>query len=450
MVSPATNKSYEDQFLALLKQEIPEAEQSVWLDGVHLKHGDGFISVVAPSEPQMEVLRSRWEASMRSILQQILPQERVEFICRKDDSPNSEAPGLGIQRTPSKFTSTLATKVDGVHLRPGFTFDSFIPGPSNQLALAASMAVAENPGQAYNPFFIHGSVGLGKTHLLHAIGHQLLEQGYRNIIVTSCASFTNEFIAALTAQKIDQFRQRYRNADALLIDDVQFLSEKERTQEEFFHTFNDIYNREQQIVLTSDAPPKAIEGVSDRLVSRFRLGLVVQLEAPEIETRVSILKRKLLLRDLHLEAEVIEQIASRVSDNVRELEGAVLRIESMVRHEDLEANFTNVQNALHEIFGQETRKLDLGAIEEAVCKYYSVTVEQLHSSRRSRSIVLPRQISMYLGRQLTGCSLGEIGQHFGGRDHTTVMHSIDKIRGMMTKDAILQRDIEAVEASLLR
>lgn len=463
MVSPAADKSYEVQFLELLKLEIPQAEQSVWLDGVHLEVTDGLARVIVPSAPQMEVLRSRWERPIREILRQILPGNSLGFSLEfgleftGQSRPADHAAPKELAAMPSPGTATghpssshSENSREALQLRSGFTFDTFIPGPSNHLAHAAAHAVAESPGVAYNPFFIHGSVGLGKTHLLHAIAHQLLAQGHRNIIVTSCASFTNEFIAALSNQKIDQFRHRYRTADALLIDDIQFLSDKERTQEEFFHTFNDIYNREQQIVLTSDAPPKDIAGVSDRLVSRFRLGLVVQLEAPEMETRISILKRKLMLRDLYLEPEVIELIASRISDNVRELEGAVLRIESMVRHEGMEANCTNVQNALHEIFGQETRKLDLGTIEEAVCKYYSVTVEDLRSSRRSRSIVLPRQVSMYLGRQLTGCSLGEIGKHFGGRDHTTVMHSIDKIRGMILKDAVLQRDLETVEASLLR
>lgn len=448
MVSPAADKSYEVQFLAQLKRVIPEAEQSVWLEGVQLELEEGRVCVVAPSEPQLEVLRSRWETPMRSILEQILPQEKVEFLCRKDDSKAVESRGMNTRKIVRGKTLS-PSQAEGVQLRPGFTFDTFISGPSNHLAQAAAMAAAENPGQAYNPYFIHGSVGLGKTHLLHAIGHQLLEQGYRKIIVTSCASFTNEFIAALTAQKVDQFRDRYRNADALLIDDVQFLSEKERTQEEFFHTFNDIYNREQQIVLTSDSPPKDIQGISDRLRSRFRLGLVVHLETPDLETRMSILERKLQQRDLLLETGVVEQIAGRIKDNVRELEGAVLRIESMVRHEGIEANPENVQVALNEIFGQETRRIDLNTIENKVCEYYSVTTEQLRSSRRTRSIVLPRQICMYLGRQLTDCSLGEIGQHFGGRDHTTVMHSIDKIRGALPADATLRRDLDSLQGSLL-
>ncbi len=448
MVSPAADKSHEVQFLDLLKREIPEVEQSVWLEGVHLESTGGHVRVIAPSEPQLEVLRSRWETSMRSILEEILPGKKIGFACRKETAPPSEAPGMAVRKSMSNAAVTTA-EAEGVRLRSGFTFDAFTSGPSNHLAQAAALAVAENPGQAYNPYFIHGSVGLGKTHLLHAIGHQLLDQGYRNIIVTSCASFTNEFIAALTAQKIDQFRQRYRNADALLIDDVQFLSEKERTQEEFFHTFNDIYNREKQIVLTSDAPPKDIQGISDRLRSRFRLGLVVQLETPDLETRVSILEQKLHQRELMLEADVVEQIAGRIKDNVRELEGAVLRIESMVRHEGIEANPENVQMALNEIFGQETRRIDLATIEKKVCEYYSVTTEQLRSSRRTRSIVLPRQVSMYLGRRLTDCSLGEIGHHFGGRDHTTVMHSIEKIRGALSSDSALRRDLESLESSLL-
>ena len=438
MVSPAANKPYEAEFLEQLKQEIPKAERAIWLDGVHLTIAEDGALVSAPSEPQLEVLRSRWETPILNIVRGITDDMDIEvrFGC-------STARKKAVAKAEP---DTLA----GVSLRPGFTFDSFITGPSNKLAYAAALSVSENPGSAYNPFFIHGSVGLGKTHLLHAIAHRLLEQGYKKIIVASCATFTNEFIAALTSQKIDRFRDRYRSADALLIDDIQFLSEKERTQEEFFHTFNDIYNREQQLVLTSDAPPKAIEGLSERLVSRFRLGLVVQLEAPDLETRVAIINRKLLSREISLDPAVVEQIALRINDNVRELEGAVLRVESMVRHEGIEATAENVNAALNEIFGQETKRIDLGTIEEQVCEYFSVTPEQLRSSRRTRSIVLPRQISMYLCRLLTGCSLGEIGKHFGGRDHTTVMHSIDKIRTAIGTDSTLRRDLESIESKLLR
>jgi len=247
MVVPAANKPYEVEFLELLEQELPKEEKSIWLDGVRLEISAERAAVIAPTMPQLEVLRSRWEQPIREIISRLVDGEiEVVFESQQLAGPSpSDAPASSNAGTGAP---TIAKGFD-INLRPNFNFDSFITGPSNKLAHAASLSVAENPGSAYNPFFIHGSVGLGKTHLLHAIAHRLLEQGYQNIIVASCASFTNEFIAALTSQNIDRFRKRYRSADVLLIDDIQFLSEKERTQEEFFHTFNEIYNREQQLVL---------------------------------------------------------------------------------------------------------------------------------------------------------------------------------------------------------
>ena len=340
------------------------------------------------------------------------------------------------------------TKRRTAPLKRSLTFEAFVTGPSNQLAHAAAMAVADNPGGSYNPFFLHGSVGLGKTHLLQAVGHRLQGSGVQNVIALSCASFTNEFIAALSTQKIDEFRHKYRKAGALLIDDIQFLCDKERTQEEFFHTFNEIYNRERQIFLTSDAAPAAIRGLSERLVSRFRLGLVVQMDPPDLETRMAIVHRKAEHRAIDIPLDVVEVVARRIRDNVRELEGAVLRIESMARHENLPVTVKTVSATLDELLGGSTTRIDLRKIEELVTVEFSVSSEELHSPRRTRSIVLPRQVCMYLGRRLTDCSLGEIGQHFGGRDHSTVLHSIEKIRQCVEQDAQLRSSIEAMEGQL--
>jgi chromosomal replication initiator protein DnaA len=306
------------------------------------------------------------------------------------------------------------------------------------------------PGSSYNPFFLHGSVGLGKTHLLQAVAHRLQSTGVSNVIALSCASFTNEFIAALSSQKIDEFRKKYRRAGALLIDDIQFLCDKERTQEEFFHTFNEIYNRERQIFLTSDAAPSTIQGLSERLVSRFRLGLVVQMDPPDLETRMAIIHKKADQRGLELSADVVEVVARRIRDNVRELEGAVLRIESMVRHENRAITTSSVSETLDELFGGTNTRIDLRKIEELVCEEFVVTTSELHSARRTRSIVLPRQVCMYLGRRFTACSLGEIGQYFGGRDHSTVLHSIEKIRHGLPLDAGLRRSTEVIEEQLRR
>ncbi len=445
MNTSAADRSHEEQFLTVLRREIPQNERSIWLDGIEFHISEDAVQITAPSKPQIQVIETRWSEIVRKAAIEIHPdcQGRVQYHFLESRSPRSRVADTETETYPKSGQPSQPEK-----LRPGLTFDHFITGPSNQLAHAAAIACAENPGNAYNPFFIHGSVGLGKTHLLQAIAHRLAERGLKKVIVISCASFTNEFISALSTQKIDRFREHYRSADALLIDDIQFLCDKERTQEEFFHTFNDIYNREQQIVLTSDAPPMAIEGLSERLVSRFRLGLVVQLEAPDLETRMAIVQRKMVSRNLELPQEVVEQIAVRIIDNVRELEGAVLRIESMILHEGVSATPDHVGSALDELFGTETRRMDLTTIEKTVCEYYSVTPEQLSSSRRTRSIVLPRQVCMFLGRIWTDCSLGEIGQHFGGRDHTTVMHSIDKIRTNVSGNATLRRDIESLEAAL--
>ena len=429
------------KILKALEDRVPSELWSPWFDGVTFVEDAQDIVVEVPNMLHSTFIQQRFSSVVSDVVAEVFGDaERKMLITYRVTSAVLDGVSLPI---PDRNSGRIP-------LNQSLTFDAFVTGPSNQLAHAAAMAVADNPGGSYNPFFLHGSVGLGKTHLLQAVAHRLRSGGVSNIVTISCASFTNDFIAALSSQKIDEFRTRYRDAGALLIDDIQFLCDKEATQEEFFHTFNEIYNQERQIFLTSDAPPSQIMGLSQRLVSRFRLGLVVQMDPPDLETRMAIIQRKAEARGIEIPPDVVEVMAQRVRDNIRELEGAVLRVESMARHENQSISIENVTRTLDELLGDASTRIDLRKIEELVCEEFVVTTSELHSARRTRSIVLPRQVCMYLGRRFTDCSLGEIGQYFGGRDHSTVLHSIEKIRQGLPLDASLRRSTEVIEGQLRR
>lgn len=436
MSSSTANQPIGARILVALKDRVDCAHWSPWFESIEFIESSTGILVEVPSTLHSSFLQQRYMSLFKDVVSDVF-----------DDGTDRE---ISFQVTTPAQDDATTTSPGGeqLSLHQNLTFDSFITGPSNQLAHAAAQAVADNPGGSYNPFFLHGSVGLGKTHLLQAVAHHLRNNGVPDVTTISCASFTNEFISDLSSGRIDQFRSRYRKAGALLIDDIQFLCDKERTQEEFFNTFNEIYNQERQIFLTSDAPPSEISGLSERLVSRFRLGLVVQLDPPDLETRMAIIRRKASQRGINLPLEVVEVMAQRIRDNIRELEGAVLRIESMSRHENLEINTENVSHTLDELMGEISSRIDLRKIEGLICEEFMVSSLDLHSPRRTRSIVLPRQVCMYLGRRHTNCSLGEIGQYFGGRDHSTVLHSIEKIRQTLPIDPNLQRSVDMVEERL--
>lgn len=438
MSSSATEEPVRSRFLTMLKDRVEEDHWDPWFVDVQIFEEADVFLVQSPSTLHSTFIQQRY----KGLLAELAAHFDRDGATRKVVYCIAEQQLKTMPDKVSNHTSNPRL------LNQNLTFDGFVTGPSNQLAHAAAMAVAENPGSSYNPFFLHGSVGLGKTHLLQAVAHRMRERGIENVVTISCASFTNDFISALSSRKIDEFRKRYREAGALLIDDIQFLCDKERTQEEFFHTFNEIYNQEQQIFLTSDAPPSEIEGLSERLVSRFRLGLVVQMSPPDLETRMAILQQKATARGLDLPFDVIEMTAHQIRDNIRELEGAVLRIESMIRHEGKDPNTANAAIVLTELRGDHSTRIDLRRIEELVCEEFAVTPGELHSPKRTRSIVLPRQVCMYLGRRHTDCSLGEIGQYFGGRDHSTVLHSIEKIRNLFPMDAGLRRSIEQIKEKL--
>ncbi len=317
----------------------------------------------------------------------------------------------------------------GIALNPKYTFDTFVVGSGNRFAHAASLAVAEAPAQAYNPLFIYGGVGLGKTHLMHAIGHFILEEDpNKRILYIPGEQFTNELISAIQQNRNIQFRNRFRNVDVLMVDDIQFIAGKESTQEEFFHTFNALHTAGKQIILTSDRPPQEIARLEDRLKSRFAWGLLADIKKPDFETRIAILKRKAESEHIKVDNAILETIASHIDSNIRELEGSLTRLVAYSTLTQKPISVALCNEALRDLFSTQTRKeVTPQSIMQTVADYYSITVNDLICHSRRREITVPRQIAMYLTREMTNLSLPQIGQVFGNRDHTTVLHGCDKI-----------------------
>jgi chromosomal replication initiator protein len=336
-------------------------------------------------------------------------------------------------------------------LSPDYTFDSFVVGPDNRLAHAAAMAVAKSPARAYNPFFVHGGVGLGKTHLLQAICQSAMQNDPdMRIFYTSCNSFMNQFHEAVQDGEMNSFRNRFRNYDLLVIDDIHDLSNRGPSQEEFFHTFNTLYQAGRQIVISSDAPPNEIPDLEERLTSRFSCGLVANIERPCYETRVAIVRSKARMRSLDLPEDVAGYIAARFDTNIREIEGAITKIQTMAMLDNQTINLTLAKQAVgNRIQGDATTKMTIQDILDTVSGYYGLKLTELLSKRRHKSVALPRQIGMYLARKHTRFSLGEIGGYFGGRDHTTVMHAVKTINGKRSDDTRLDQDIFHIESVLL-
>ncbi|WP_086314774.1 chromosomal replication initiator protein DnaA [Enterococcus sp. 7F3_DIV0205] len=332
-------------------------------------------------------------------------------------------------------------------LNPKYSFDTFVIGKGNQMAHAAALVVAEDPGSIYNPLFFYGGVGLGKTHLMHAIGHQMLQnRPDAKVKYVSSETFTNEFINSIQTKNSEQFRKEYRNVDLLLVDDIQFLAEKEATLEEFFHTFNDLYNENKQIVLTSDRPPNDIPKLPERLVSRFAWGLSVDITPPDLETRIAILRKKADAERLEIPDDTLSYIAGQIDSNIRELEGALVRVQAFatINGEDITTSLAaDALKSLKSVGSQN--HLSILQIQEEVAKYYHIQLKDLKGKKRVKSIVVPRQISMYLSREMTDNSLPKIGAEFGGKDHTTVIHAHEKIQQLMEKDPTIQKEVGEIK-----
>ncbi len=338
-----------------------------------------------------------------------------------------------------------ASNIDGI-LNSRYTFDKFVVGSNNRFAHAASLAVAQSPAKAYNPLFIYGDVGLGKTHLMQAIGHLIISKNTKKkIVYISSEKFTNQFINAIRNGKINQFRKQYRKVDILLIDDIHFIAGKESTQEEFFHTFNDLYDAHKQIVISSDKHPKNIPVLENRLISRFEWGLITDIQPPDLETRLAILQKKAELEGLSMPQDVAYLIADNIKSNIRELEGALVRLIAFasLTGEKIDINLANT--ALKDIINyNKNRDININFIKEKIVEHFKIRPSDLTSNRRSRNIVLPRQIAMYISRELTDLSLPEIGASFGGKDHTTVMHACTKIKEKIKSDNNFREIIDKI------
>ena len=327
------------------------------------------------------------------------------------------------------------------NLNPKYTFDTFVIGNSNRFAHAACVAVAESPARAYNPLFLYGGVGLGKTHLMHAIGHHIITQKKdAKVVYVSSEKFTNELINSIKDDRNEEFRNKYRNVDILLIDDIQFIAGKERTQEEFFHTFNSLHEANKQIIISSDRPPKEIPTLEDRLRSRFEMGLITDIQAPDFETRIAILRKKAQMENIEVSNEVTNYIAKNIKSNIRELEGALTRVIAYSSLTNRTISFDLAVEALKDIITTtKNEEITVNRIKEKVASVFNIKMEDFNSKKRTRSIAYPRQIAMYLSRELTDLSLPKIGEEFGGRDHTTVIHAHDKI----VKDIQVNEEIKS-------
>ena len=336
------------------------------------------------------------------------------------------------------------------NLNPKYVFDSFVVGNSNRMAHAASLAVAEEPAHAYNPLYLYGNSGLGKTHLMHSIGHFVLDKNPdAKVLYVTSETFTNELINSIQNNKMEEFRQKYRKIDLLMIDDIQFIAKKESTQEEFFHTFNALYESSKQIVISSDRPPKELKPLEERLISRFEWGLTVDVQSPDYETRIAILRKKAQRDHITVPDDVMAYIAKNIASNIRELEGALTRIVAFATLTNQDISISLAENSLKDIFSENAATpLTPDLIQQVVAEHYGIRVEDIQGSKKPKNIAFPRQVSMYLCRKLLDISLPKIGESFGGRDHTTVIHAISKIEKQMETDTALQKTLHQLEKEI--
>jgi len=432
-----------DQCLEHLEGELSQAHFNTWIRPLHAIEDGNRLRLLAPNRFVMDHVRDQFYHQISQSLSALTHDQPPTLVLEV----GSHAVQLQAKTEPVGRDAVNPGIAHKSNLNPNFTFDTFVEGKSNQLARAASMQVAENPGSAYNPLFIYGGVGLGKTHLMHAIGNMMIQNNSNaKVVYLRSEIFVADMVKALQHNSINEFKRYYRSVDALLIDDIQFFAGKERSQEEFFHTFNALLEGQQQVILTCDRYPKEVNGLEERLKSRFGWGLTIAIEPPELETRVAILKGKAKQNQIDLPDEVAFFIAKRLRSNIRELEGALRRVMANAHftHQAITLDFA--KEALRDLLALQDRLVTIENIQKTVAEYYKIRMHDLLSSRRTRSITRPRQIAMSLAKELTNHSLPEIGDAFGGRDHTTVLHACRKVAELRETDMRIQEDY----TSLLR
>ncbi len=433
-----------------LESELTPQQFNTWIRPLHAVEDGELLRLLAPNRFVLDWVNDRFLGQISQLVCSLKEGNSAQVTLEVGTARALLAPTVAPSEKPSVQSShsgfrrksdTDRSPAAVMNLRPEFTFDNFVEGKSNQLARAASVQIAENPGTAYNPLFIYGGVGLGKTHLMHAVGNLMLKRKpSAQIVYLHSERFVGDMVKALQHNTINEFKRYYRSVDALLIDDIQFFAGKERSQEEFFHTFNALLEGQQQIILTCDRYPKEVDGLEERLKSRFGWGLTVAIEPAELETRVAILMSKAEQMKTELTPEVAFFIAKRIRSNIRELEGALRRVVANARFTDRNITVDFAKEALKDLLALQDKLVTIENIQKTVAEYYKIRVADLLSERRSRSVARPRQLAMALSKELTNHSLPEIGNAFGGRDHTTVLHACRKIRELKDQESRIQED----------
>lgn len=434
--------------LGQLQMEMPRASYDTWVrDTRPMNYEDGLLTVGVRNAYARDWLESRLASTVSRLLVGIMNRTvDVDFVVSQNGNGNGEAREERETREVDEEPETPSLQPAPANMNPRYTFENFVVGSGNRLAHAACQAVAEKPARAYNPLFLYGGVGLGKTHLLHAIGNACSERGL-NVLYVSSEEFTNDLINAIRTQTTPAFRDKYRTADVLLVDDIQFIAGKESTQEEFFHTFNTLHGQDKQIIVTSDRPPKSMVTLEERLRSRFEWGLTADIQPPDLETRQAILRYKAERSGHHVPDEILELIAERVQSNIRELEGAFNRIVAFAELSGTPITPKLTEVALADLLPLAT-EINPDRVVNLVAESFSLTTERLIGRDRSRAVALPRQIAMYLLRREADISLPQIGQVLGGRDHTTVMYAINKVTDMLERDERLRRQVVQIRQKL--
>ncbi|GHN22178.1 chromosomal replication initiator protein DnaA [Lactobacillus delbrueckii] len=446
-----------DSFNAEMRSEFNEVSYNAWFKNTKPVsfNKDTHELVISVQTP---VAKGYWEQNISAnLIQSAYAYAGIDiypvFVVKNGPAPSSERMlEPQPQAKPEKAQPQGREFTKDLRLNEKYTFENFIQGEGNKLAAGAALAVADNPGTFYNPLFIFGGVGLGKTHLMQAIGHQMLaERPDAKVVYIQSETFVNDFINSIKNKTQDKFREKYRTADLLLVDDIQFFAKKEGIQEEFFHTFETLYNDQKQIVMTSDRLPTEIPDLSERLVSRFAWGLQVEITPPDLETRIAILRKKAESEGLEIDESTLDYVASQVDTNIRELEGALVKVQAQATIQKQDINIGLARSALADLkLVQKSRGLQISKIQEVVANYFRTSVPDLKGKKRVRQIVIPRQIAMYLSRELTDASLPKIGQEFGGKDHTTVMHACDKIARQIKTDTEIKSAVSDLRQMLER
>ncbi len=440
--------------LGHLEVSLSKANFNTWLKNTHISEKtDDTITVSVPSTYHKDWISSKYNTEMVKALKGIAPEiksikyqvgtaQRPLIQNQNNQIPTQSTSPLATQAAPVAIQQTIQTQSN---INPKYIFDSFIIGKNNELAHAASLAVAKNPGTQYNPLFIYGGVGLGKTHLMHAVANKLLSENPRaKVLYLTSEKFTNDYINAIQTKRMDEFKQHYRTVDMLMIDDIQFLANKEGTQEEFFHTFNELRDKGKQIIITADRLPKEIPAIEARLVSRFEWGMVADVQAPDLETRMAILRTKLTKRGTSIDESIVYYIAENIQNNVRELEGALNRLLVFQELENRTVTLEQAQIMLQGMMNNKKKGITVKKIVAIVAEFYNVTGEDLVKQSRRQEFVKPRQIAMFLARQELNSSFPSIGEFFGGRDHTTVMHAVEKVTNQIKEKDGFKQEIDLI------